>query len=49
MKAEGDDFVGETSAPAAGGAAVFGECEYAVDGRTFNLSVPATVLGRRSA
>lgn len=47
MTRNGSGYEASAEAPATGGVAFFGEAEFAVDGRTFTLSTPPRVLGRR--
>jgi len=47
MTASGETYTGEIDLPSTGGAAVFAEAAYEIDGRRFTLSTPSTVYGKR--
>jgi hypothetical protein len=47
MSERGGEYVAELQAPATGGLAAFAEAEYETEGRSFTLSTPTSVYGKR--
>jgi PhoPQ-activated pathogenicity-related protein len=47
MRPNGEGYAGVTQAPASGGIAVFAEAEYQAEGRTYTLTTPPRVFGKR--